>query len=186
MKSFTKITIPALALIFLFGTAFSQKKKHKHNDDATVTIKIDGKEHDLEEYIEEWGEELGEKIERMFDDPKIHIDIDDDDFEIAFNDMSVEIGNLAESFGEAVAEAVTNMTIELKDIDPDDFGRNDFNFHDDDDLEDFIEEIEDKYDSEVKNIDRMKIKIREDYVKIEMDVTLENGNKIDKMKIFAH
>ena len=48
MKSFTKITIPALALIFLFGTAFSQKKKHKHDDDATVTIKIDGREHDLE------------------------------------------------------------------------------------------------------------------------------------------
>jgi hypothetical protein len=187
MKSFTKIILPALVFIFLFGTAFSQKRKHKHyDDDATVTIKIDGKEHDIEEYFEEWGEEFGEKIEKMFDDPKIHIDIDDDDFEISFDDMSVDIGDFAESIGEAVAEAMTNMTIELKNLDPDDFDHNNFNFHDDDDLEDFIEEIEDKYDSDVENIDKMKIKIHEDYVKIEMDVTLENGKKIDKMKIFAH
>jgi hypothetical protein len=32
----------------------------------------------------------------------------------------------------------------------------------------------------------MKIKIREDYVKIELDATLENGQKIEKMRIYAH
>lgn len=186
MKRFTIIILPALIFVFLFGSAFSQKKKHKHDDDAVVTIKIDGKERDIEEYFEEWGEEFGDKIEKMFDDPKIHIDIDDDDFEIEFDDISIEIGDFAESVAEAVAEAVTNMTIELKNIDPNEFHDNHFNFDDDEDLEDLIDEIEDKYDSEVKNIDKMKIKIREDYVKIEMDVTLENGKKIDKMKIIAH
>ena len=187
MKSFTKIVLPALAFVFLFGSAFSQKKKHKYkDDDAVVTIKIDGKEQDIEEYFQEWGEELGEKIEKMFDDPKIHINIDDDDFDIEFDDISVDIGDFAESIVEAVTEAVTNMTIEIKDIDPDNFDHNHFNFDNDDDLDDMIDEIEDRYNSEVKNIDKMKIKIREDYVKIEMDATLENGKKIDKIKIIAH
>lgn len=187
MKSIAKFIIPSLVLLFVFGSAFSQKKKYKHkDDDAVVTIKIDGKEQDIEEYFEEWGEELGEKIEKMFDDPKIHIDIDDDDFEIEFDDISIDIGDFAESIAEAVTEAVTNMTIEIKDIDPDDFDHNHFNFHDDDDLDDMIDEIEDRYNSDVKNIDKMKIKIREDYVKIDMDVTLENGKKIDKTRIIAH
>ena len=187
MKSFTKIVLPALAFVFLFGSAFSQKKMHKYkDDDAVVTIKIDGKEQDIEEYFQEWGEELGEKIEKMFDDPKIHINIDDDDFDIEFDDISVDIGDFAESIVEAVTEAVTNMTIEIKDIDPDNFNHNHFNFDNDDDLDDMIDEIEDRYNSEVKNIDKMKIKIREDYVKIEIDATLENGKKIDKIKIIAH
>ena len=72
------------------------------------------------------------------------------------------------------------LTLDPNDID------NDFDFDDDEDLEDLIDEIEDKYDSEVKNIDRLKIKIREDYVKMELDVTLENGKKVDKIKIYAH
>ena len=191
MKSFTKIIIPAFALLFLFGSAIAQKKKYK-DDDTVVTIKINGKEQDIEEYFEEWGEEfeewgeeLEEKLERMFDHPKIHIDFDDDDFEVAFDNISIDIEDFAESIAEAITEAVTNMTIELKNIDPHDIDH-DFDFDDDDDLEDMIDEIERKYKSEVKNIDKMKIKIREDYVKIELDVTLENGKKIDKMKIYAH
>ena len=193
MKRFTKIIIPALAFIFLFSSAFSQKRKKKHDDDdATVTIKINGKEQDIEEYFEEWGEELGDKIERMFDDPEIHInidkddfDIDIDDFDIDIDDFSIEISDFAESIAEAVTEAVTNMTIEIKDIDPDDIDNN-FNWDDDEDLEDMIDDIEDRYDSEVKNIDRLKIKIREDYVKMEVDATLENGKKVEKIKIIAH
>ncbi len=187
MKSFTKIIIPSLALLFLFGSAFSQKRKYKDKDDDTVvTIKVNGKEQDIEEYFENWGEEFGEKMEKMFDHPKIHIDLDDDDFEIEFDDISIDIGDFVESIAEAIEEAVTNMTIEIKDIDPNDLHHNHFDFDDDEDLEEMIDEIEDKYDSEVKNIDKMKIKIREDYVKIELDVTLENGKKIDKMKIYAH
>ncbi len=186
MKRFTKIILPVLAFVFLFGSAFSQKKRHKHDHDAVVTIRIDGKEQDIEEYFEDWGEELGEKIEKMFDDPKIYIDIDEDDFEIEFNNISISIGEFAESIAKAVTDAVTNMTIELKNIDPDDFNHNHFNFDDDDKFDDMIDEIEDRYNSEVTNIDKLKIKIREDYVKVEMDVTLENGKKIDKMKIIAH
>lgn len=187
MKSFTKFIILSLALLFVFGSAFSQKKKYKDKDDDTVvTIKVNGKEQDIEEYFEEWGEEFEYKMEKIFDHPKIHIDLDDDDFNIEFDDISIDIGDFAETIAEAIEEVVTNMTIEIKDIDPDDFDHNDFDFDDDDDLEDLIDEIEDKYDSDVKNIDRMKIKIREDYVKIEMDVTLENGKKIDKMRIYAH
>jgi hypothetical protein len=187
MKSFTKIIIPALALLFVFGSAFSQKKKYKDKDDDTVvTIKIDGKEQDIEAYFENWGEEFEEKMEKMFDHPKIHIDLDDDDFEIEFDDISIDIGDFAESIAEAVEEAITNMTIEIKDIDPNDLHHSNFDFDDDEDIDEMIDEIEDKYDSDVKNIDKMKIKIREDYVKIEMDVTLENGKKIDKMKIYAH
>lgn len=184
MKMFTKIIIPSLLFVFVVGSAFSQKKKDC--DDTVVTIKVNGKEQDIEEYFEEWGEELGEKIERMFDDPKIHIDIDEDDFEIEFDNITINIGDFAESIAEAVTEAVTNMTIEIKDIDPHDNDRNHFNFSDEDELDDMIDEIEDKYNSEVKNIDKMKIKIREDYVKIEMDVTLENGKRVDKTKIYAH
>lgn len=186
MKSFTKIIIPALAFIFLFGSAFSQKRKHKHYDDgATVTIKVNGKEQDIEAYFEEWGEELGETIERMFDEPEIHINIDEDDFDIDIDNLSIDISDFAESIAEAVTDAVTNMTIEIKDIDPDDLD-DDFDWDDDEDLEDMIDEIEDRYDSEVKNIDKLKIKIREDYVKMEVDATLENGKKIEKIKIIAH
>ncbi len=184
MKRFTKFIIPSLLFLFVSGFAFSQKKKNK--DDAVVTIKINGKEKDIEEYFEEWGEELGEKIEKMFDDPKIHIDIDDDDFNIEFDDISIDIGDFAESIAETVKEAVTNMNIEIKDIDPDDFDNNHFNFQDDDDLKDMIDDIEDRYSSEIKNINRMKIKIREDYVKIHLGVTLENGKRIEKTKIITH
>ena len=184
MKRFTKLFVTALAFVFIFGTAFSQKKKHKH-DDAVVTIKIDGKEHDIEEYFEAWGEELGETIEKMFEDPKVSIDFDHDDVDIKFDNISVDIDDFAESIAEAVTEAVTNMTIELKNIDPDDLD-DDFNWDNDEDLEDLIDDLEDRYDSEVTNIDKLKIKIREDYVKLEVDATLENGKKVEKIKIIAH
>jgi len=185
MKSFTKFIIPALALVFIFGSAFSQKRKDKDKDDAIVTIRIDGREQDIEEYFEDWGDELGRKIERMFDDPHIRIDLDDDDLDIDFDHISIDIDDFAESIADVVSDIVTNMTIELKDIDPHDIDH-DFDLDDDEDLDDLIDEIERKYDSEVENIDRMKIKIREDYVKIELDATLENGKKIEKMKIYAH
>ena len=187
MKRFTKLAIPTLAFIFIFGSAFSQKRKYRDkDDDAVVTIKINGHEQDIEEYFEDWGEELGRKIERMFDDPQIHINVDEEDFDIDIDNICVEIDDFAESIADAVTKAVTNMTIELSDLDPDDIHGNDFNFDDDEDLEDLIDEIEDRYDSKVKNIDKLKIKIREDYVKMEVDATLENGKKVEKIKIYAH
>ena len=183
MKNLSKVLVPALLLIVFANTSFA-KKKHLH-DDATVTIKVNGKEQDIETYFEEWGEEFGRKIEKMFDDPKVHIDFDDDDFSIEFDNISIDIDDFAESIADVVTEAVTNMTIELEDIDPDDLHHNDFNFHDDNDLEDLIDEIEDKYNSKVENIDKLKIKIREDYVKIDLDVTLKNGKSVFKSKIYA-
>ncbi|MDZ7604873.1 MAG: hypothetical protein U5K79_04645 [Cyclobacteriaceae bacterium] len=48
-----------------------------------------------------------------------------------------------------------------------------------------LDEIESKYGSPVQNIDNMTIKIREDHVKIDMDLTLENGRKIQKTKLYA-
>jgi uncharacterized alkaline shock family protein YloU len=178
----TKVIVSCLVLLTVTGTAFSQKK-HNH-DDAVVTIKINGKERDIEEYFEDWGEEFGKKIERMFDDPEVHIDFDEDDFNVRINNISVDIEDFAESIADAVTEAVTNMTIELEDIDPDNIDRHHFNFRDDDDMDDLLDEIEDRYDSKVENIDKLKIKIREDYVKIDLDVTLENGRHISKSRIY--
>jgi len=185
MKSFTRFIIPVLVIIFSFGSVYSQKRKHKKGDDAVVTIKINGREQDIEEYFEEWGEEFGRKMERMFDDPHVRINIDEDDFDIDIDDICINIGDFAESIAEIVEEAVTHMDIELRDLDPNDLD-DDFDFDDDEDLEDLIDEIEDKYNSRVENIDRLKIKIREDYVKMELDATLENGKKVDKIKIYAH
>ena len=136
--------------------------------------------------MEDWGEEFGREMELIFDGKKnISIDVSENDLDIALGNLSIAIEDLAESFAETIEEAVTNMTIELSDIDPDQIGDADIEFEDTE-LEDLIEEIEDRYDSDVENIDKMKIKIREDYVKIEMDVTLENGRKIDKVKIIHH
>lgn len=187
MKSTTKFIIPTFVFIFLFSSSFAQKRKYKDkDDDAVVTIKINGHEQDIEEYFEEWGEELGRKIERMFDDPQIHVNIDEDDFDIDIDNICIDIDDFAESIADAVTMAVTNMTIELKDLDPEDIHGNDFNFDDDEDLEDLIDDIEERYDSKVKNIDKLKIKIRKDYVKMEVDATLENGKKVEKIKIYAH
>lgn len=186
MKSLRKFIVPSLVFLFIFGTACSQKHRDRHrHDDAVVTIKIDGKEHDIEEYFEEWGEDFGRKIEEMFDETNMHIDIDEDDFDINIDNISIDVDDFAESIAKAVTDAVTNMTIEIKDLDPDEIGR-DFDIDDDEDLDDLIDEIEDRYDSKVKNIDRLKIKIREDYVKMEVDATLENGKKVEKIKIYAN
>ena len=181
MKSLTKIITPGLLLLLLVASAFAQKKG---DNDATVTIKVNGKEQDIEAYFEEWGEEFGKKVEQMFDDPQIHIDLDENDLDISFNNVSFDIDDFAESIAKVVTEAVTNMTIELENIDPDDIDHSDFNFRNDDDLDDMIDEIEDRYNSKVENIDKLKIKIREDYVKIDMDVTLKNGKNVSKSKIY--
>jgi hypothetical protein len=186
MKHFNRYFLTTLAFLFVFGVTYSQKSKNKDKDDATVTIRINGQEQDIEAYFEQWGEEFGRKMERMFENPNIHININEDDFNIDIDNICINISDLAESIAKTVNEAVTNMTIELNDVNPGDVRRHDFNFDNDEQLEDLIDEIERKYDSEVENIDRLKIKIREDYVKIELDATLENGKKIEKIKIYTH
>jgi len=183
MKKTALLVFALLALAI--GPVLAQKKSDSNKSDAVVTIKVNGKEQDIEEYFEKWGEEFGKKVERMFDDSHFEIDIDHDDFDIDIESHDVHLGDLVESIADAVTDAVTNMTITLKDVDPDDIGDNDCHFRGGKDLDDVLDEIESKYDSPVKNIDNMTIKIREEYVKIEMDLTLENGRKIQKTQIYA-
>lgn len=158
--------------------AHGQEKSKRDKNDAAVTIRVNGKEQDIETYFENWGEEFGRKMELMFDDPKIHIDLDEEDIEINLDGLGIEISDLAESISETVTEAVANMTITLKDIDPDDIDKNDCHFSGSNDLREALDEIEQDNGSRVKNIDTMKIKIREHHVKIDMALTLENGKKI--------
>lgn len=171
-------------LVFSVAPVLAQKKSESSKSEPVVTIRVNGKEEDIEVYFEKWGEEFGKKVEEMFDDSHFEIDIDHDDFDIDVDVSDVDLGDLAESIAVAVTDAVTNMTITLKDIDPDDID-DDCNFHSDKDLEDVLDEIESKYGSPVQNIDNMTIKIREDHVKIDMDLTLENGRKIQKTQIYA-
>ncbi|NJN28491.1 MAG: hypothetical protein HC819_22220 [Cyclobacteriaceae bacterium] len=181
MTNGIKTLIAGILVVLTCTLSFGQKG---HKDDTKVTITINGEEKDIEAYFEAWGEEFGRKIEQMFDDTHVNIDIDDDDFDISFNNIHVAIDEFAESIANEVANAVSNMTIELKDLDPDDFCDEHINFHDDGDLSDLLDEIEDKYNSKVEHIDRLKMKIREDYVKIELDLTLQNGKKVSKTKIY--
>ncbi len=180
-----KIILGILSMLLIAAVpVLAQNKSHADKNDAVVTIKVNGKEQDIEEYFEKWGEEFGKKVERMFDESHFEIDIDHDDFDIDVEVSDLDLGDLAESIADAVTNAVTNMTITLKDIDPDDID-DDCNFHGDKDLKDVLDEIESKYGSPVQNIDNMTIKIREDHVKIDMDLTLENGRKIQKTQIYA-
>ena len=71
MKSITRIIIPTLTFIILFSSAFSQKRRHRHYDDAVVTIKINGKEQDNFDIdikdicidIGDFAESIGEMVE---------------------------------------------------------------------------------------------------------------------------
>ena len=183
MKTLQLLAFGAAMLMLTSHTINAQKRDK--GDDALVTIRVDGKDLDIEDYFEEWGESFGRKVEEMFDKESIHVEIDSDDIELKLKDISVDIDDFAESIAATVKKAVTNMSIELKDLDPDEIG-NDCQLGDDEDLETLIDEIEEKYDAEVKNIDRLKIKIREDYVKMELDATLTTGKKVEKIKIYAH
>jgi uncharacterized alkaline shock family protein YloU len=186
INTMKKLTLGIFAMLLIgLVPAMSQKKSSNDKSDVVVTIKVDGREQDIEAYFENWGEEFGRKMERMFDDSHVDIDIDEDDFDIDVDISGVYISDLAESIADVVSEAISNMTITLKDIDPDDIDDNECNLRGGKDLDDVLEEIESKYGSPVKNIDNMTIKIREDHVKIDMDLTLENGKKIQKTEIYA-
>ncbi len=184
MISFLRFLPAFLVVTCAAWPAMSQTEK---KNDVVITVKIDGREKDIETYFEEWGESFGRKIERMFEDSRIQFDLGEDRFEMELGNICLNLDDIAESIAMAVTKAVTNMTIELDNIDPVDIDRNKITFNNnDEDLGAMIEEIEQKYHSKVKNIDKMKIKIREDYVKIDLEATLENGKKVNKVKIFAH
>lgn len=154
--------------------------------EATITVRIDGREKDIETYFEEWGESFGKKIERMFEDATIRIDMEDDSFEMDLGHICVDLSDLGTSISNTISEMVTNMTIELNDLDPADVAKSNLQLNGDDNLNNMIDEIERRHHSKVENIHNLKIKIREDYVKIELDATLENGKKVNKIKVYPH
>lgn len=167
-----------LSFILAFGPAFAQK------DDAKVTIRVNGKEKDIEEYFQEWGENFERDMERLarnFDG--VQVNIDDNDINIEIDDFSESIELFSETLAETITKAVTNMNIELTDIDPEDIYYDDVDFDCDVNLRRVLRDIEDKHDSDVDNIDRMLIKIREDYVLIDMDVSLENGKEVSYKRV---
>ncbi len=182
MKGIIKrIYLRAFLLILLTIPAFAQKQNDK--DDVSITIRVNGEDKDLEEYFEEWGEEFGSKMEHIFTkDLHVDIDLDDDNLNIAIDDIANKAEELGKAIGEAVKEAVTHMNIQIDNLSREDLIDHNFEF-DDTDVSDLIEDIEDRYHSKVRKIDRLSIKIREDYVKIKMNVLLENGKRIEKVRI---
>ena len=175
-----KISLGIIAIIAVAISlpAHAQEKSKKDEKDAVVTIRVNGQEQDIEAYFENWGEEFGRKMEAMFDDRHVHIDIDEDDINVDLDGIGVELSDLAESISEAVTEAISNMTITLQNIDPDDIDKNDCHFNSSNDLRETLDDIEEDNGSQVKNIDKMTIKIRENHVKVDMALTLENGKKL--------
>ena len=184
MRTLTRIFYSTILVIFAFAPAFAQKDCDK--DDVSITIRVNGEDRDLEEYFEEWGEEFGEKMEHLFEeDINININLDDEDLHIAIDEIAEKTEALGEAIGKAIKEAVTHMNIEIEDLSREDLMDHDFEFNDTE-ISDIIDEIEDRYDSKVKKVDQLKINIREDYVKVKMKVVLENGKRIEKVKILNH
>jgi hypothetical protein len=173
--------IPLILALLLYASCPSLAQKRK--DEAKITIRIDGVEQDIETYFEEWGKKLEKSIEDAFDDDmSISIDIDDEDLDLVIDNFSVAIGEIVESVTKAVASAVTHMDIEISDIDRKDIDDADVRLHGTE-IEDLIDEIEDRYDSKVEKVEKMKVKVREDYIKIDMDVRLQNGRKVNKVQV---
>jgi len=184
MRTFIRILCVSVLSIFTFLPTVAQKNSDE--DDVSITIRVDGKDRDLEEYFEDWGEEFGDKMEHLFeDDINININLDDDDLHIAIDEIAEKAGELGKAIGEAIETAVTHMNIEIEDLSRKDLMDHNFEFNDTE-ISDIIDKIEDRYDSKVKKIDQLKINIREDYVKIKMKVALENGKRIEKVKILNH
>ncbi len=178
-------TLAFLVSVMLCSPVLAQKKHDHNRDDVVVTIKVNGKEQDIEAYFENWGEEFGHKIEDLFDgNTRINVDLDEDDLNISINNLRFDIEDFAESIAKTVEEAVTHMNIELSDVDPSTLDDVHFNAKDGDEVDDMIRDIERKYHSRVENVDKMKIQIRKDYMKIDMEVTLENGREVNKSRIF--
>ncbi|HBH24821.1 MAG TPA: hypothetical protein DDY13_15550 [Cytophagales bacterium] len=191
-KKSKRIIMKKIVLLLSFAIApflITDSIAQKH-DDAKVTIKVNGKEVELEEYLEEMGERLERNLEKLEDrDTKIEININEKDWEDALEDLDIQIDMMSdnlEEFIEAMAhqieEAVTHMDIEITDIDPDDINEGEINLNDDD-FRDWINEIESKY-GEIEVIDRLKLKIREEGLYANMDVSLQNGKEIQNLKRF--
>lgn len=173
-------------IIYLFAflcLLISPKALFAQDNSGSVTISVNGKEIDLEVYLENIGRSIEAAAESLEgQDISISIDWDEDEFERSIEKLAEEIEYHGERLGEAIEEAVENMSIELKNVDPDEIRSSDTKINDEE-LAEMLEDIEDEYGSEVKNIDRLYIKLKDgDAVKVTMDVTLENGKEIRNYK----
>lgn len=128
-------------------------------------------------------EDLGKVIEKAFEslDGNLSVRVNGDDVDIKVNNFELNWRDFERDLEAAVEKAVRNMTIELRDIDGDDFkkGRSEIN---DRKLRDVIEEIEDEYHQEVENIDRLVFRFDEENTLLTFDVTFENGRQVRNIK----
>jgi hypothetical protein len=109
------------------------------------------------------------------------MDFDADEFDFSFNFNGEEIGEWGENLGKSIEKMVNNMDIELEDLDPEEF--EDSNFDGDwgkRSGSDILEEIEEEHGSKVELIEKMKIKIREEKVTVDIDAKLEDGQRVHK------
>ncbi len=153
---------------------FAQKKK-----DTDFHISIEDDDVDIEIVIDELAEAIEQAFESFDGDMSFHIN--DDDIDIKVNNINVDWDEFGENIERAIETAVKNMTIEMKDLDPEEIKYGDSEICDVE-LRDIIYEIEDEYNREVENVDRMELKFDNKYVYLTLDVTLENGKEVRNIK----
>jgi len=165
--------------VFLLNTSLLQAQNDerdgsKHNEKITVTV--DGKKYELGDFISEKVEASMEEFAEGFE-----MDFDADEFDFSFNFNGEEMGEWGENLGKSIEKMVNNMDVELEDLDPEEF--EDSNFDGDwgkRSGSDILDEIEDEYGSKVELIEKMKIKIREEKVTVDIDAKLEDGQRVHK------
>lgn len=175
MKNLTLTTF----LAFIFSISFLQAQDDDRDGskkDEKITVTVDGETYELGDFISENIEKSLKEFAEGFD-----VDVDRDGFDFSFNFNGQNFDEWGENLGKSIEEMVNNMEIELNDLDPEDF--EDSNFDNDwgkRSGSDILEEIEEEYGSRVELIEKVKIKIREEKVIVDMDARLENGKRIHK------
>ncbi len=170
------LTLPLIFLsVFLLTQACAQKSEKKQ--ETTLTVTIDNEEVDVEVAFEKLGETIEQAFEGIEKGIDISINIDDQKFEASME----KFGEAMEKLGESIEKMVENMSIEVRNIDAQEIknGNGKINGQR---IKDFLREIEEEYDQEIETVDRLYMKFNEDDIRIEMDVTLENGKEIRNIK----
>ncbi len=166
-----------LAVLFSFSSLQAQDdERDGSSKDEKITIKIDGTTHELGDFISEMVENTISNVANNID-----VDFDEDSFDFSLNIDGQNWEDWGENLGKEIEEMVNNMEIELTDLDPEEI--EDSNFDSKwgrSSGSDLLEEIEEEYGSKVELIEKMKIKIREEKVIVDIDAKLENGKLIHK------
>jgi len=148
------------------------------SQDANITITVDGQETELEVYIEELAEHIEKAASKLEDiDLDVHFNYDDEEFEASISNLVTSLEQYGEELGKAIEKAVRHMSIELKDLEPEEIRKGNTEINDVA-LNDILDEIERKYNSDIEHIDRLYLKLNDDKVLMEMDLILENGKEI--------